>query len=153
VTALNGYTGTVTLTCALTNSPSGASYLPSCVIPSTAVSLPGTATATVNTTAATAAMDYPKLPGRGLLGAGGGAVLALLVFFGIPARRRSWRSMLGILVMMVALGTLAACGGGTPSGGGGISGTTAGNYTFTVTGTGTPAVSPLPTTTFMVTVN
>ncbi len=155
VTAANGYTGSVMLSCALTNSPSGASYLPSCSIPSTAVSMGGTATATVTSTAATAALDYPKLPGRGrgLFGAGGGAVLALLVFFGIPARRRSWRSMLGILVIMAALGTLSACGGKTPTGSTGTAGTTLGTYTFTVTGTGTPAVSVLPTTTFTVTVN
>jgi hypothetical protein len=116
----------------------------------------GTATATVSTTAATAALDSPKLPGRELFGAGGGALLALLVFFGIPARRRSWRAMLGILVLMAAVGTLAACGGGGSSSttrSTSTSGTTTGSYTFTVTGTGTPSVSPSPTTTFTVTVN
>jgi hypothetical protein len=102
---------------------------------------------------------YPKMPGkgRGWAGAGGGAVLALLVFLGIPARRRSWRQMMGVLALMAALGSLAACGGGNSvsggGGGGGISGTTLGSYTFTVTGTGSPAVSPIPSTTFTVTVN
>jgi hypothetical protein len=116
----------------------------------------GTGSVTVSTTAASAALAYPKLPGksRGLFGAGSGALLALLLFFGIPARRRSWRSMLGILVLMAALGSLAACGGGS-SGGSTTSnpGTTAGTYTFTVTGTGNPTVTPAPTTTFTVTVN
>jgi hypothetical protein len=151
------YTGTATLACALTNYPSGAAYLPSCSItyPGTATSLSigGSATATVYTTAATSDLLYPKLPGRGWTGAGGGAVLAFLVFLGIPARRRSWRSMLGILVMMAALGSLAACGGGGGSSTTGTSGTTAGAYTFTVTGTGNPAVTPAPTATFTVTVN
>jgi subtilase family serine protease len=160
VSTTTGYTGTVTLSCVLTASPSGATYLPHCSIPSTAVAMGGTATATVTTTAATtAALVYPNArgKGRGWMGAGGGAVLAFLVFLGIPARRRSWRSMLGILVLMAALGSLAACGGGGGSGGGGggggISGTTLGTYTFTVRGTGIPSVSPVPTTTFTVTVN
>jgi hypothetical protein len=89
------------------------------------------------------------------MGAGGGAVLAFLVFLGIPARRRSWRSMLGAMLLMAVLGSLAACGGG-----GGPSttttidpGTSAGSYVFTVTGVGTPAVSPAVTETFTVVVN
>jgi subtilase family serine protease len=154
------YSGTVTLTCALTNPPSGATYLPSCSNGSNTLTLSsgvvtGTASATITvyTTPATSELLYPKLPGSGWAGAGGGAVLAFLVFLGIPARRRSWRSMLGILIVMTALGSLAACGGSTPSGGTtGTTGTTAGAYTFTVTGTGNPTVNPAATTTFTVTV-
>jgi hypothetical protein len=137
------YSGTVTLTCALTNSPPGAVYAPSCTGGSNTVTLSstttsGTATITVSTTAATASLAYPRLPGRGrgLFGAGGGAVLAFLLFLGIPARRRSWRSMLVVLVMMAALGSLAACGGGGSTGG----------------STGNPTVTPAPTTTFTVAV-
>jgi len=165
VTVTSGtlYSGTVTLTCALTTYPSGAIYLPTCSGGSSTITLvsgvasgTGQATITVNTTAATAALDIPRLPGRGRgwAGAGGSAVLAFLLFLGIPARRRSWRSMLGILVMIMALGGLAACGG-SPSNTSTTSstpGTTAGTYTFTVTGTGNPTVTPAPTTTFTVTV-
>jgi subtilase family serine protease len=152
------YSGTVTLTCLLTTSPTGAAYAPSCSSGSTVTMssgvASGTATITVNTTAARAALAYPRLPGRGWSGAGGGAVLAFLLFLGIPARRRSWRSMLIVLIMMAALGSLAACGGGGSMGGGstGTSGTSPGTYTFTVTGTGNPTVTPAPTTTFTVTV-
>jgi subtilase family serine protease len=158
------YVGTVTLTCALTTYPSGAVYLPSCSSGSNTVTLSsssssGTATVTVSTTAASAALAYPRLPGKGggygneLFGAGGGALLAFLFFLGIPARRRSWRSMLVILVMMTALGCLADCGGGGGGGGGGgNSGTTAGTYTFTVTGTGSDTNTTTETTTFTVTV-
>lgn len=159
-TAVNGYAGTVTLTCALTSSPSGATYLPTCSGGSSTVTLSsgatsGTATVTVSSTAASAALLYPKLPGksRGLFGAGGGAVLACLLFFGIPARRRGWRSMLAILLLIAAMGSLSACGSGGGSTTTGTAGTTAGTYTFTVTGTGNPTVSPAPTTTFTVTVN
>ncbi len=114
----------------------------------------------------TAALVRPKLPGSGnkgtggseWLGAGSGAILALLAFFGIPARRRSWRSMLSILVAMVAIGTLASCGGGTTNGGGGGGGqndpgTTAGTYTYTITASASPSVTPTVTKTFTVTVN
>jgi hypothetical protein len=117
------------------------------------------ATFAIGTSAPIAELTLPKTNGhgRGWAGAGGGAVLALLMFFGIPARRRSWRSMVGMIVLMVALGSLAGCGGGgsSNSGGGGNSdpGTAAGTYTFTVTGVGNPSVTPTPTTTFAVTVN
>jgi glucan phosphoethanolaminetransferase (alkaline phosphatase superfamily) len=43
------------------------------------------------------------------------AVLALLIFFGIPAWRRSWRNMLGLVILMAMLGSLVACGGFFPS--------------------------------------
>jgi hypothetical protein len=114
----------------------------------------------VDTTAAsTSELVRPQIgPGRvgsgkGWLGAGSGAVLALILFFGIPARRRSWRSMLGMVVLMAILGTMAGCGGGGGGGGSKNPGTTAGTYTFTVTATGTPAQSSGNTTTFTVTVN
>jgi hypothetical protein len=120
----------------------------------------GHAVFTVNTTATgSAALTYPKLPGKSrglfnLFGAGSGAVLALLLFFGIPARRRSWQSMLGILVLMAALGSLAACGGSpsttTPPV---TTGTSTGTYTFTITGTGSDTASTMETTTFQVIVN
>lgn len=158
------YSGTVTLTCALTSSPNGAIYAPTCSITSgstvtmsAGLPSPTSSIATVSTTAATSELVYPRMHGRGWAGAGGGAVLALLIIWGIPARRRSWRQMLGVLVVMAALGSLTGCSkvGSASSTGSTTSnpGTTAGVYTFTVTGTGNPAVSPAPTTTFTVTVN
>jgi trimeric autotransporter adhesin len=160
-TATNGFTGTITFTCTLTQSPAGAVDVPGCT-PSGTVTLPGTTQATMNitTTAESSDLVYPKVgSGKGWLGASGGAVLALLVFFGIPARRRSWRSMLGMLIALVVMGALASCGGGGSSGGGGGGGggggnpgTTAGTYVFTVTGSNAN-VTPAPTTTFNVVVN
>jgi hypothetical protein len=141
------YTGTITFgasSCTLTTSPSGAntSVLPSCAGSGTITYTNGTPSgngmATVTTySVTTGAMIRPKFGnGKGWLGAGSGAVLALVFFFGIPKKRRSWRSMLGILVAMVALGTLASCGGSSGGGGGTpTAGTTAGTYTVTVTGT------------------
>jgi hypothetical protein len=98
----------------------------------------------------------PTLDGKHNGWLGGGAVLAFLVFLGIPARRRSWRQMLGVLVLIAALGGLSSCGsGGTGTGTTTQTdpGTTAGVYTFTVQSTGSPTVTPGVSTTFQVTVN
>jgi hypothetical protein len=134
-----GFLGTVSLTCSI--SPTASNDQATCSLSPASVNLSGTtaqtSTLTIGTTAATAGLVYPKLGNRkGWLGAGSGAVLALLVFFAIPARRRSWRAMLSILVAMIALGALASCGGGSSNsgGGGGNAGTTPGTYTVTVTG-------------------
>ncbi len=161
VTPSGGFNSTVTLTCAIT--PTAANDPATCSLsPSSLSNFSGTtaqtSTLTVSTTAAVADLIYPKFGnGKGWLGAGGGAILALLVFFGIPARRRSWRSMLCVLVAMVALGVMSSCGGGgsTSSGSGGTTpsnpGTSAGPYTVTVTGAAT-GVTPSPTTTVTLTV-
>jgi hypothetical protein len=59
--------------------------------------------------------------------------------------------MLGVMALIAAMG-LSACGGSiaqpSPIG----QKTTAGSYTFTVTGIGNPAVNPAPTTTFTLTI-
>ena len=159
----------MTLTCSLTSGPSNQSGdAPGCSITAgspvalSAGTTSGQATATVTTTAAVANLAYPKVGnGKGWLGAGSGAVLAVLFFFGIPARRRSWRNLLGIVVAMAVIGALSSCGGSGSGGGGGGGGTgpsnpgtAAGSYTFTVTSTGNPAVTPAPTNpTFTVSVN
>jgi hypothetical protein len=163
VSTTTAYSGTVTLSCALTKSPSGAANLPTCAATTSSVTLTGasasaTATVTVTSVAATTAMASPLNDGKqnGWMRVGGGTVLALLVFLGIPSRRRGWRAMLGVLLLIAALGTLSGCGGSSSSSSGkglGKAGTTAGSYTFTVTGTGTPAETPAPTTTFTLTIN
>lgn len=147
VTPTNGFIGSVTLTAAVTSSPAGAEYPPTLRFGSTspvkiAGASSGTATLTISTTAATsAALAYPRRPGVPWCAAGG-ATLACLLLFGVPSRRRRWRTMLGMLVILVALASgVLSCGngsgGGNGGGGGGTgnSGTTAGNYTVTVTGT------------------
>jgi hypothetical protein len=100
----------------------------------------GMATLTITTTApTTATLVHPPQPGSRWLPAGG-AVLACIFLFGIPAHRRRWQSMFAMLTLLVFLaGGVFACGGGggTISGGGtsSSSGTTAGNYVVKVTGT------------------
>jgi len=145
-----GFTGSVNLTCAVSTSITSPSSLPTCAV-TTPVTITGTtaatATLTVNTTAASAALTRPLE--QFLLG--GGATLAMLLFFGIPARRRAWRTMLSILAILViggAIGCSSSGGGGSKS-----TGTTPGAYTVTVTGTDAATGKITATTAVSVTVN
>jgi hypothetical protein len=162
-TAVGGYAGTVSLSCALTASPAGATDLPSCSVtggsPITLSSgtISGTATVTVATTASTTGTLLRPRPfhGRGWIPLSGTA-LALLVFVGLPTRRRGLHRFLCLVLILSVIGSISACGGGglSGTGGGGSIGTTAGIYQFAVTGNGNPAVSPAPApATFTVTVN
>jgi len=134
-----GFTGNVSLTAAVTSSPLGAMDPPTFSFGATTpVSITGasagTGTLTVSTTAATtAALVRPKSKGVPWYGASG-ATLACLLLLGIPARRRRWRLMVGMFVLLTlgAVG-LVSCGG--KSSNSGSPGTTTGNYTITVTGT------------------
>jgi hypothetical protein len=141
VTPWFGFTGSVSLSCAI--APVAASDPATCSLQPASVTISGTtsqtATLTVNTTAATALNRQLRL----FWPSAGGAVLACILIFGIPARRRNWRTTLGALALLVALaGGAFACGGGSSSSGGSggsgggppNSGTTAGNYTVTITG-------------------
>jgi len=155
-TGAGGYFGTITLSCVLATSPSGATDLPTCT-PGSAITIAsgsttGTGTIAINTTAASNAVKLAKQEknsSTGRLAGIGGVVLAGILLIGIPARRKYWRSMLALLVFIAGLGVLSGCGGG--GGGNKNPGTTAGNYTFTVTGTDAAAVKQ--TTTITVTVN
>jgi len=145
VTPFGGFTGNVALTAAITSNPAGAQYPPTLSFGSTTpVSITGTnsgtATLTISTTAATSALLYNPEHHGFPWHTEGGAALACILLIGIPARRRRWRTMLGMLALLVTLsGGVLACGGG---GCGGIGtgannnpGTTAGAYTITVSGT------------------
>jgi hypothetical protein len=146
VTPANGFVGTVALTAAITASPAGAQYPPTLSFgvtsPVTITSAAsGTATLTVSTTASqkttcTAANQIPRgIPWY----ARGGAVVACMLLFGIAPQRRRWRTMLGMLILFVALTSgMLACGGGSQSTACNnvvTPGTTAGSYIVTVTGT------------------
>jgi multidrug efflux pump subunit AcrA (membrane-fusion protein) len=99
---------------------------------------------------------HPQLPGvQGLTA--GGAALACLLLFGIPARRRKWRAMLGMVALLAVLvGGIVACGGGsgsTSNNNPSNPGTTAGSYTVTVTGTDTATGKIAASTSVNLTVN
>jgi trimeric autotransporter adhesin len=165
ISTSTNYTGGVTVSCTPTTSPTGADNSPTCLVADPSVNLGGattSGTATVNfSTIATSAVPGSTANSGSVkprwTKAGAATLVALLVFFGIPARRRAWRAIVGVLVLIAAFGTLSACGGanggGGGGGGGGSTGTTAGTYTFTVTATGMPAISSAPSTVITLTVN
>ena len=142
VVGTNGFSGTVSLTCAITSSPTGANDPPTCSLSPTSVPLSGTttqtSTLTVNTTASSSAENRMQKLFRPTTG---GTALALILLFCVPRRQRNWMAMLGLLVLFVSIGAVGCSGGGGSGGGGGggggggNSGTTTGSYTITVTGT------------------
>jgi hypothetical protein len=139
ITPVNGFTGSVSLSCVLTTSPAGAQHLPSCgITPTVAITgtTAATATMTITSTGATTsgALSLPPINRMRWLGVNGAVTLAGLILLGIPARGRRRRFLLGLVFVLVVGGCFSGCGGG----GGSvitIPGTTAGDYTFTVTGT------------------
>ena len=147
-----GFTGNVILSAAVATAPSGATDPPTFSFGATSPvditgATAGTGTLTVTTTAPAAAfLIRPKSNGAPWY-AVGGATLACLLLVGIPASRRRWKSMLGLLALLAILtGGLAGCVHKSGSG----RGTTAGSYTITVTGT---SGSIAQTTTVTLTVN
>ena len=157
-TPSGGYTSTgITLVCTVTPI-TGGHDTPTCSAgsPIVVTAGPATTTVTLGTTAPSTLVrkgtTSARLSVKGWFGAGG-AALACVLLFGIPAKRRNWKSLLGMLIFMAALGALSGCGGG---GGGTVTqqdpGTTAGAYTITITGTDAAGVS-VPAPTFILTVN
>jgi len=114
VTALNGFTGTVNLSCA----PSVATTHISCSLSAPSVDLTSSIkTATVTMNIATLA-ELRLLPGthsRGLwFGASGATLFAAVILGGVPLRRRKRSAILGLL-LFVCLSLALGCGGGGSS--------------------------------------
>jgi hypothetical protein len=145
VTPSGGFTGSVALTAAVTSGPNGAQNPGNLISFSFGSSSPvsitgaaaGTATLTITTKATGGCAQVYQTPPGVFWYTGGGAALACLLLFGIPARRRRWRLAFGMLALLAALmGGFLACGGGSmvhdcP----GTPGTPTGTYTIAVTGT------------------
>ena len=138
--ASSTYSGTMNLSCTLVSSPAGAKNLPTCSLNPTSVKIAtggtGATVLTVQTKAAsTAALIAPSR--MNLFGFGGGTILAGLFLIGVPARRRRWMPMLALLLIVVVAGVVGCAGNGSSnsgSGGSSIPATSAGTYTFTLTG-------------------
>jgi subtilase family serine protease len=133
VTAQGGFTGTVSLTCA----PTSSTVHITCSLLPTSVNLTNVAP---TQTASLSIMTLAKLetpPGahsHDMWLASTGSLFAALVLCGVPSLRRRRSVFLGLL-MIVSIGAIVSCGGGSGGGGGG-GGTPAGTYIVTVTGTG-----------------
>jgi hypothetical protein len=141
ITPLHNYSNTVNLTCTVSG---GGTPAPTCALSSSSVSGgSGTSTLTVGTTAATAALRWPRSL-RGTILFASLLPIAGFALFGVAPssskNRSRMRRPLCLSVLMVGLLILPACGSGSNGsagggGGGGSAGTPSGTYTITVTGT------------------
>jgi predicted alpha-1,2-mannosidase len=136
VTPANGYTGSVTLSCSISPVVAGTNA-PTCSFGSTSpVSVTnGTATATLTftTVGPSAAMFGPsRISYAMFLPISGLALLGLCVGSG-RSRGKMLVSFLALSVLLASVLVICSCGGG--QGSSGNSGTPAGNYTITITGT------------------
>jgi hypothetical protein len=148
VTPAGGFTGQVNLKCAMTTAPSGVNDNPTCTFGSTnsvfvSGAAPITATMTVNTSTTAAALHV--LHNGRWIGSASGVVLAGLLFFFVPTRRRNRLAMFVLLILSVAAGASGCGGSAQPR----VNG--AGAFTFTVTGSDAATGTIVSTTT--VTVN
>ncbi len=139
ITPSGGFAGTVSLSCAVTGSPASVVDAPACsaTAPS-AISGTSAVTATVTLTTTAASTTALVHPLRGLFTFGGGSMAALLLF-ALPARRRKWQTLFGLLLFVAFAGLGIGCSSGSTgshvASGTPNPGTTAGSYTVTVTGT------------------
>lgn len=132
VTPEGGFTGNVSLQCALFSSPAGGNNsAPTCSVLPTSVTIagttPGSAVASFATGTNVAAQSRPwLLPG-------GAGLVAFAAFLGIPGRRRrSWGALFCVLLTLALFGGMTACGTSHPHTSTG--GVVPGNYVYTVTG-------------------
>jgi len=149
VDTLNGFSGTVNLTC---TPPSSTTALITCSVPAS-VTVSGsstTTTLTINTTAPHAVLGTSSATNRsggmGWFAASGGSMLAGVLVIGVPSRRRKYTAMFG-MVLLAFMVTGVGCGGGSSTPPPIVPGTPAGNYTVGVT-----AVSGIITRTLNVSV-
>jgi sugar lactone lactonase YvrE len=138
LSASSTYSGTMNMACTLTASPAGAQDLPTCSLSPSSITLAaggsGNTQLTVTTTASSVS-SLARPSGQNFWRLGGGTVLAALMLFVFPAKRRRWLSMMALLAVVAIAGVLG-CGGGQSSPPPVTNpGTTAGTYTFSVTGT------------------
>ena len=128
--SVGGYAGTINYTCALTSKTTAAAP-PECAM------YPATETLTAGGTISPQILIFgkgTKLPTGTTVGSNaqwigaGSAVLAFGLLFGIPARRKGWRSMVSAILLLIAVAGFSACSSSAKL-------ITAGYYTFTVTGT------------------
>lgn len=147
LSASSTYSGTMNMSCALIGSPAGAQSLPTCSLNPASVKIATAGTGATVLTVQTKAASTTALitPSRmNLFCFGGGTMLAGLFLIGVPARRRRWMPMLALLLIVVVAGVVGCAGSGSSNsgsdgsgsgpGGSSIPATTAGTYTFTVTG-------------------
>jgi hypothetical protein len=164
VSAANGFTGAVTLSCAVTSSPSGAVSPPTCsfgmpgqnftapnIITLSSTNTSGNATMTVASTAAKGVVFKPKSRPQGpnlFLVSEVGAFISCFFLLGISSQKR--RSFVLLAMTFFAILALGIGCGNSNGGSTSIPATTVGAYTVTVTAT--PAGATAQTTAITVNV-
>jgi len=130
---LNGFTGTVTLTCAI---PSAMSYT-TCTLTPPSFTISGTGSGSSNLNVATTAPSTAlrRFNGPRWFIPSAGALLAAIFLLLIPGRKRRVKLAFGALVLALLAAGFVACSGGSSITTTGNSGTPTGTYTVTVTGT------------------
>jgi hypothetical protein len=130
ISPLNGFTGTVTLSCAVPTAMTGAA----CSLASPSIAYNASTVLTVTTTAPSTVIGLFK--GPRWLAPLGGAILAAFFLLLIPTKRRRLKLAFGSLFLVLLGAALVACGGSSSTTTTTITnpGTPVGNYTVTVTG-------------------
>jgi hypothetical protein len=131
VSPSGGFTGNVALSCKVSGSSAGVG----CSVSPATVSITGTAAASTTltiTTTSTSGAFYPKL--KNLFPLGGGLSLAMVMLFGVPVGRRSWRSLLGLFVVLTVCLAGIGCGGSSSSSSSSSGSGGSASYFITVTG-------------------
>ena len=134
--ALNSFSGTVSVTCAV---PSNMTYS-SCSLSPTSFAVPGSSLLTVNTTAPSLALRLFNRPRWFIPSAG--ALFAWIFLLLITGKKRRVKLAFGLLVFALLAAAFVACGGSSSSAPS-SPGTPTGSYTITVTGTSTTASGTL----------
>ena len=125
-----GFTGTVSLSCALQSTMTYST----CTLTPTSFSVPGgSSILEVTTTASSTALRPFNGPSWFIPSAG--ALLASLLLLLIPGRKRRAKLAFGLVVFALLAAAFVACGGGSGSTPVSTPGTPTGNYTVTVTAT------------------
>ena len=164
VSAQGGFTGAVNLTCSVTGTSGGDVKHSEVQLqsrrshdPTNSQSVQSTLTVTTTAAGTTAAADASA--SHVWSAVRGGAMLACLLCFGLPGRRRAL-TMLSIVVCGLALGGMVACGGGATNGsappatsGDAATGTTPDKYIVTVRAVDAASGTLTAQDSFTVTVN
>jgi hypothetical protein len=155
-----GFTGSVSLSCAVTGGPMGGADAPTCLVtapPAITGNTAVTATLTISTTATSLAgyrdpavrtQDLPRVAAIG--GSAAAVAVASLLPFGFPIRRRRTMTQLGLLLIAIFIGAAIGCGGKNAAAPPANPGTTPGAYIVTVRGS---SGSIMAATAVIVTVN
>ncbi|HEY6375975.1 MAG TPA: Ig-like domain-containing protein, partial [Edaphobacter sp.] len=154
VTPSLGFLGTANLTCTVSYNGSGTANAPTCTLgnPSISISLnaqSGSSLVTINSVARPTASSRLQSWDRP-----GAITLCALVLWLVPVRRRSWRALMGVMVLLVGLTAMSGCGGKGSSTPSAPVATTPGSYTMTIAATTTAAaITPPAPVTIALTIN